>query len=380
MARSEFRSLPEQLAAMLGTADGKEVTQVTLYGQGIGTAGAAELAEMLKTHPSIASLDLGDNPIGEAGTAVLAEALLTNHQLTSLLCHAEDKGAEAIVEALSCNQKLVSVAQDARASAAAACKIMLPTYLRESAALINRAVAAQAQLETQRHRIETLDPVNAPATPSFSPSPSLPLPSPSPPPPPPPSSPSSPSATPSCTDTSAECVHWASKGECSRNAVYMSHHCRRSCKLCDDVPPSTPPLGPAAMAAAAATTAVTPAATPVPEAASTPTPHVQPEAAKPEPPKPAADAPTNAATSSDSPQAELLKWLDAHQLSATAHLPLLAALGVQRVSGRVGSLQPLRHLSFADLSAELAASGAKLPCAPTCAADKAALFAALKDY
>ena len=43
----------------------------------------------------------------------------------------------------------------------------------------------------------------------------------------------------------------------------------------------------------------------------------------------------------------------------------------------MGSLKPLRRLSFGELSAEL--KDAPLPCAPTCAADKAALFQALQD-
>ena len=40
------------LARALATEEGREVSHVSLYGQGIGVAGAAELAEMLKTRAS----------------------------------------------------------------------------------------------------------------------------------------------------------------------------------------------------------------------------------------------------------------------------------------------------------------------------------------
>ena len=85
------------LARALAGHDGAAVSHVDLSGQAIGVAGAAEMAETLKSHASITSLDLDQNPITNAGTAVLAEALLSNHRLTSLLCHAEDMAAEAIV-------------------------------------------------------------------------------------------------------------------------------------------------------------------------------------------------------------------------------------------------------------------------------------------
>ena len=44
------------------------------------------------------------------------------------------------------------------------------------------------------------------------------------------------------------------------------------------------------------------------------------------------------------------------------------------------ALKPLRLLTFADLSAEVAKAGeGHLPCAPYCAADKAAVFEALQQ-
>ena len=80
---------------------------------------------------------------------MLAEALQSNHVLTSLLCHAEGEGAEVLVEALSCNSKHAGDPQ-----AAGACKTRLAPYLAASASLINKAVTAQAQLETQQHKVE----------------------------------------------------------------------------------------------------------------------------------------------------------------------------------------------------------------------------------
>ena len=63
-------------------------------------------------------------------------------------------------------------------------------------------------------------------------------------------------------------------------------------------------------------------------------------------------------------------------------MPLLTTLGVQRVSGRHSSLGPLKWLSFAELSDEIERGASKgqvaLPCAPRCAADKAALYEALQ--
>ena len=77
--------------------------------------------------------------------------------------------------------------------------------------------------------------------------------------------------------------------------------------------------------------------------------------------------------------ASLLAWLDAHKLHRTAHLPILRLLGVQAATGTVHSLKPLRLLTFADLSAEVARAGeGELPCSPYCAADKAAVYEALQ--
>ena len=96
---------------------------------------------------------------------------------------------------------------------------------------------------------------------------------------------------------------------------------------------------------------------------------------------PAAEAsmltPEQTLQKSEVEQRELLRWLGARGLTEAAHLPILRALGVHRVGGKVGSLAPLQLLSFAELSAEL--QGVELPCSPTCAADKAAVYQALQE-
>ena len=382
-----------QLARALAGAH--QVTHVTLVNQGIGIAGAAELAETLKTHPSIVSLDLLENPITDAGTAVLAEALQTNVVLTSLLCHAEGEGAEAIVQAITCNSQFATLTDpETRRSEATRCKTRLGPYLAESSSQINRAVSAQANLETRLHQVET-----RPAAPIDTPHPAAAathnaehLPPPSPPhlPPEPPHSlpPSSPPAEPApphaaphsppphppssspphslppppptpppepCEDQNVECASWSLHGECARNGVFMAIHCRKSCHLCGTTThggPSTPPLH--------TPTASTEKAT---QAAST-VPHVP-------------------AGSPEAREPDLVDWIVKHDLDEKAHLPILHALGAHRVRGKLASLKPLRLLTYSEISTELhyaeEMKDLQLPCGHHCAADKAAVYAALKD-
>jgi hypothetical protein len=135
------------------------VVKLSLVDQAIGVAGLAELAETLKTHPVLMSLDVGGNPIGKPGAAILAEALQVNHVLSSLYFVPEDDGtgsaaavAEAIVEALSCNSQLQDNRVAERGAEAARCKAKLTRYLETAQADINAAVQAQAQLEAQMQR------------------------------------------------------------------------------------------------------------------------------------------------------------------------------------------------------------------------------------
>ena len=74
-----------ELARALASESGIGVVKVSLVDQAIGVAGLAELAETLKTHPVLMSLDVGGNPIGKQGAAILAEALQVNHLLSSLI-------------------------------------------------------------------------------------------------------------------------------------------------------------------------------------------------------------------------------------------------------------------------------------------------------
>ena len=81
---------------------------------------------------------------GASANPVLAEALQTNVVLTSLLCHAEGDGAEAIVQALSCNTQFASMSDvTTRAAEAARCKTRLGPYLAASAALMASRVTAR---------------------------------------------------------------------------------------------------------------------------------------------------------------------------------------------------------------------------------------------
>ncbi|XP_028518481.1 putative tyrosinase-like protein tyr-3 [Exaiptasia diaphana] len=45
----------------------------------------------------------------------------------------------------------------------------------------------------------------------------------------------------SCQDQYVKCVKWARKGECQKNKKWMSDHCQRSCKICNDQTSVTTP-------------------------------------------------------------------------------------------------------------------------------------------
>ena len=402
-----------ELARALASESGIGVVKLSLVDQAIGVAGLAELAETLKTHPVLMSLDVGGNPIGKHGAAILAEALQVNHLLSSLYFVPEDDGtgsaaavAEAIVEALSCNSQLQDSRVAERGAEAARCKAKLAKYVETAQADINAAVQAQAQLEAQMQRKQassTPPPRSAP--PQLGAEQALP-----------------------CADDHSECPTWAAAMECVNNPVFMHAHCRKSCEQCPtqtslppsrelpppDHPPTLPPVDPEmatpsghqaplsvqmeARRLAALHDNLTPAAEI--EAALAVAQHELSDdlavkhldafradlhgemplaggggAAAPAP-EASTLTPEQAVQRSEAQTRELLRWLSAHELTEAAHLPILRALGVQRVSGTVGSLAPLQLLSYAELSAEL--QGAPLPCSPTCAADKAAVYQALQ--
>ena len=418
-----------ELARALASESGIGVVKLSLVDQAIGVAGLAELAETLKTHPVLMSLDVGGNPIGKQGAAILAEALQVNHVLSSLYFVPEDDGtgsaaavAEAIVEALSCNSQLQDNRVAERGAEAARCKAKLARYIETAQADINAAVQAQAQLEAQMQRKQ------ASSTP------------------PPRSAPPQLGAEQAhpCADDHSECPTWAAAMECVNNPVFMHAHCRKSCDQCPthkSLPPSRelpPPDHPPTLQAADPGLPP-PDHPPTLQAAdpemATSSGHQAPLSVQMEARRlaalqdnltPAAEieaalavaqhelsdhlavkhldafradlhgemplaggggaaalapeastlTPEQAVQRSEAQTRELLRWLSAHELTEAAHLPILRALGVQRVSGTVGSLAPLQLLSYAELSAEL--QGAPLPCSPTCAADKAAVYQALQ--
>ena len=397
-----------ELARALASESGMGVVKLSLVDQAIGVAGLAELAETLKTHPVLMSLDVGGNPIGKPGAAILAEALQVNHVLSSLYFVPEDDGtgsaaavAEAIVEALSCNSQLQDNRVAERGAEAARCKAKLTRYLETAQADINAAVQAQAQLEAQMQRKQ------ASSTP------------------PPRSAPPQLGAEQAhpCADDHSECPTWAAAMECVNNPVFMHAHCRKSCEQCPtqkSLPPSrelpppdhpptlqaadpematssghqaplsvqmearrlaalqdnfTPPAGTEAAQAVAQHELSDDLAVKHLDALRTDLHGEMPLAGGPAP-EASTLTPEQAVQKSEAQTRELLRWLSAHELTEAAHLPILRALGVQRVSGTVGSLAPLQLLSFSELSAEL--QGAALPCSPTCAADKAAVYQALQ--
>jgi len=180
----------------------------------------------------------------------------------------------------------------------------------------------------------------------------------------------------------------------------MHAHCRKACKVCSDAAAVPASIHEEARRLAALADSVESAGKPeqperpaAPQSASVdpPSPSSSPPSASPVPSTPPAAAPLEApppepatlsaaetAQKGEVEQRELLRWLSTHHLTEAAHMPILRALGVHRVGGRVGSLAPLQHLSFTELSAEL--QGVQgLPCAPACAADKAAVWQALQE-
>ena len=87
-ADNEYNRLNKQSAT--------KVSKLVLVDQGIGPAGAAELAETLKTNTHLTSLDLIGNAITSEGAAMLAEALQENYVLTSLFANADDEARKVV--------------------------------------------------------------------------------------------------------------------------------------------------------------------------------------------------------------------------------------------------------------------------------------------
>ena len=88
------------------------ITQLSLYSNQIGDAGAIALADSLKGITNITKLDLHNNEIGEAGAKALAESLKDNPNITVLYLWGNkigDAGAKALVEGLKDNPNITEL-------------------------------------------------------------------------------------------------------------------------------------------------------------------------------------------------------------------------------------------------------------------------------
>jgi hypothetical protein len=100
----------QALAAALKT--NTSLITLSLYNNELGETGEQALANMLKTNTALTTLDLGGNQLGKAGAQALAEALKTNTSLTTLsLWHNQlgETGAQALAEALKTNTALTTL-------------------------------------------------------------------------------------------------------------------------------------------------------------------------------------------------------------------------------------------------------------------------------
>ena len=88
------------------------LTQLSLSNNKIGDAGAASLAEAMKVNTTLTELDLGNNKIGDAGATSLAEAMKVNTTLTQLYLERNNigyAGAASLAEAMKVNTTLTQL-------------------------------------------------------------------------------------------------------------------------------------------------------------------------------------------------------------------------------------------------------------------------------
>ena len=104
----------DSAAAVLATAlkTNTTLTDLSLFLNNIGPAGAESLATALKTNTTLTSLDLFCNNIGPAGAESLATALKANTTLTNLVLYDNDlgpAGAESLSTALKTNTTMTNL-------------------------------------------------------------------------------------------------------------------------------------------------------------------------------------------------------------------------------------------------------------------------------
>ena len=88
------------------------LTELTVYKESIGDAGANALAEALKVNKTLMALGVSCNSIGQAGAIALADALKVNNTLTTLNASGNSIGAAgaiAIAKALKVNKTLTEL-------------------------------------------------------------------------------------------------------------------------------------------------------------------------------------------------------------------------------------------------------------------------------
>ena len=87
----------------------EDCTTIDLGHTNVGNAGAAAVAEALKTNTAVTQLNLYDSKVGDDGAIALAEMLKTNTALTTLLLFANkigDDGAASLAKAMESNPVL----------------------------------------------------------------------------------------------------------------------------------------------------------------------------------------------------------------------------------------------------------------------------------
>ena len=105
--KSDFLS---RLTKSFGTC--LNLTNLNLYYNGIGGAGATSITEAIKVNKTLTNLDWSDKGMSEASATSIAEAIKVNKTLTNLnLCSngISDAGTTSIAEAIKVNKTLTNL-------------------------------------------------------------------------------------------------------------------------------------------------------------------------------------------------------------------------------------------------------------------------------